>query len=449
MKIEKERFQLGPRSLFFAALLMTVSGCLIDLRAQGVDLLARYPTTLTTGDAEANRARPWEFTTSDVFGLTGFSFQLGANFRVETRPADLGVGHCIDGAVWAVVIPRTSGTLTSGVTNQPETIAHVWLRFHPSIISQLFPPSTVVADGDQRLKTQMGVIASVKFRSSWQAANNAMIPSPEQMTVDMDIAGGPRRFFVVDTAAVTAEYHSPFEQRSVPVPPAITFDLAAAAFDQLWEAFDKDYAMFVLRPEVDWAALRAQNRPLALASQSTYEFAGVCADMLKSLRDLHVWLTVSGVYVPGYNRLRLANANPNAYLSLLGSLNGSSSSLQWSVTADKIGFVAIYNWTDSSLPASFDAAMGSMRDTRGLIVDVRLNGGGGESPAQKVAARFVARQVIYAYSQYRNGPLHNDLTAKIARSVTPRGPWRYDRPVVLLIGQRCMSSNESFIAMMT
>jgi hypothetical protein len=30
----------------------------------------------------------------------------------------------------------------------------------------------------------------------------------------------------------------------------------------------------------------------------------------------------------------------------------------------------------------------------------------------------------------------------------PTGPWRYDRPVVLLIGQKCMSSNESFVAMM-
>jgi hypothetical protein len=43
------------------------------------------------------------------------------------------------------------------------------------------------------------------------------------------------------------------------------------------------------------------------------------------------------------------------------------------------------------------------------------------------------------YSQFRNGPYHTNLTRKLERAVSPRGPWRYDKPVVLLIGQKCMS----------
>ncbi len=417
--------------------------------AAEVNLLEKYPTTLTTGDSDPNRARPWEFSQSDIFHLSGFSFQVGTNLAVDTEEADLGIGHCADGAVWAVLIPRATGTLTSGANAQPEPISHVWLRFHPAVINQLFPPTTVTDDGDRNLAPQMVVIANFKLRSSWHAGNNVMIPAPNELTVDVDTRGGPRRFFAVDTTAGTAQYISAFEQQTVPIPPAITPELAAAAFDQLWNAFDSDYAMFVLRPEVDWDALKTQERPLALASQSTYEFAGVCADMLKPLRDLHVWLTVSGAYVPVYDRPRPSNANPNAYASLLGSLNGSSSSLQWAVTPDHVGFIAIYNWTDSSLPTQFDAALEYMRNTRGLIIDVRLNGGGSEPLAQQVAARFIDQQVTYAYSQYRNGPLHTNLTEKLPRTLSPRGPFRYDRPVIVLIGQKCMSSNESFIAMMT
>ena len=33
-----------------------------------------------------------------------------------------------------------------------------------------------------------------------------MIPEPKDMTVDVDTKDGPRRFFVVDTEARTAEY---------------------------------------------------------------------------------------------------------------------------------------------------------------------------------------------------------------------------------------------------
>lgn len=282
-----------------------------------LDLAEVYPTTLTDGDADPSRARPWVFTASDIYHLTGFSFGVGPGFRVETGAADLGVGHCTDGAVWGVVIPRAGGTFTSDVSAQPEPISHVWLRFHPKIVGSLFPTPTVLADGNQALAAEIGVIANFKLRSSWHAGNNVMIPPPNELTVDVDTVGGPRRFFDVDTSSAEAHYYSDFEQSSVPVPPGITADLAASTFDQLWSAFDRDYAMFVLRPEVDWTALKEQYRPQALASKSAYEFAEACADMLRPLRDLHVWLTLAGANVTVYDRPRFSNANPSAYESLL------------------------------------------------------------------------------------------------------------------------------------
>jgi len=253
----------------------------------------------------------------------------------------------------------------------------------------------------------------------------------------------------VDTDAQTARYVAAFENRNVKPPPVFSSDSAAATFDQLWEAFDRDYAMFVLRPEVDWAKLREQYRPKALASKSTHEFADVCAEMLKPLRDLHVWMSVAGVNVPVFNRPRSANSNPSAHRTILGDLK-QAGRVQWVITTDKIGFIAIYGWnTGPEIPAQVDEALEQMRDTRGLIIDVRLNGGGDEPTAGKVAGRFLQKEFVYSCSQYRNGPSHTDLTEKYERKVSPRGPWRYNRPVVLLIGQKCMSSNESFIAMMS
>ena len=236
--------------------------------------------------------------------------------------------------------------------------------------------------------------------------------------------------------------HDPEASSSLPA------GLAAAAFDQLWESFDRDYAMFALRPEVDWDRLRELYRPKALASQSTNEFARVCADMLRPLRDLHIWVTVAGENVPVFNRPRTANSNLGAHTAILGQLH-EAGQVQWAVTADKIGFLAIYGWNGPHLPALCHEALEQMRNTRGLIVDVRLNGGGSEDLAMNVAGRFLEKEFVYAFSQFRNGPSHTNLTARFERRVAPDGPWRYDRPVVLLIGQKCMSSNESFIAMMS
>jgi peptidase S41-like protein len=413
----------------------------------GVDLLQRYPTKLTAGDTNPNQARPWDCTDGDIFRVTHFRLDVGKDWRVEVGPADLGIGHCADGAVWAVLIPRVSGTLTSPVTGQAP-VAHVWFRFHPKEISRLFPPETVFADGATNLSAQMRLIANSKMTSSWQAGGRAMIPEPKDMTVDVDTKDGPRRFFMVDTQAQTAEYVDAFENRSVRLAPTLTADLATSAFDQLWEAFDGKYAMFALRPEVDWAKLREQYRPQALASKSAYQLAGVCADMLKNLRDLHVWLTVAGSSIPVFNRPRSANANPRAYRPIFGGLN-EDGRVAWAVTTNHIGFIAIFGWDDPKIPAQCGEALEQMRDTRGLIVDVRLNGGGGEPLATEFAGRFLDKEFVYAYSQFRNGPSHTNLTEKYERKILPRGPWRYDRPVLLLIGQKCMSSDESFVGMMT
>jgi hypothetical protein len=71
------------------------------------------------------------------------------------------------------------------------------------------------------------------------------------------------------------------------------------------------------------------------------------------------------------------------------------------------------------------------------------------SLAEQFAGRFLEKEFVYAYSQFRNGPSHTNLTEKYERKIAPRGPWRYNRQILLLIGQKCMSSNESFIGMMT
>lgn len=207
--------------------------------------------------------------------------------------------------------------------------------------------------------------------------------------------------------------------------------------------------MFTLRPEVDWNALRDQFRPKATEAKTAVEFAQTLADMLRPLRDLHVWVRVGTNEIPVFNRPRAYNANPAAWSVLLPPLQAAGGDIQWAVTPDNIGFVSIRRWANPGNPTEFDRLLEEMRNTRGLILDVRRNGGGAEPLAREVAGRFLERQFVYAFSQSRNGPSHGDLGPKQPRRAQPRGPWRYDRPVVLLIGERCLSSNESFVAMMT
>ena len=187
---------------------------------KGINLLERYPTSLTAGDAAPGNARPWQFTPEDIFQVSGFTLEVGKQLRVETGNSDLGIGHCADGAVWAVLIPREDGKLTSSAATNTESIANVWLRFHPAQINLIFPPEKVPGVGSVELEERMRAIAEAKFHSSWHAGNNAMIPEPKDLTVDVDTKGGPRRFFVVNKVAQTAEYVASFAGRSAERPAA-------------------------------------------------------------------------------------------------------------------------------------------------------------------------------------------------------------------------------------
>lgn len=181
-----------------------------------VDLLKRYPTTISDKDAEPENARPWQFSKKDIYYLSNFSLDVGDELKVRIGPGDLGIGHCKDGAVWVVIIPRRKGTLSSSVSKTPEVIDHLWLRFHPAEINSLFSSGAVRQGADADLWSRMNKIATAKMRSSWQAGGWAMIPGRKDMTVDADTEKGIRRFFVVDREANSARYVSAFENRVVP-----------------------------------------------------------------------------------------------------------------------------------------------------------------------------------------------------------------------------------------
>ena len=179
-----------------------------------LDLLVRYPTPLTAGDNNPDHARTWEFNSEDIFQVSDFTLKVGNGFVVKTGSADLGLGHCDDGAVWAVLIPREAGSLLSSAATNSETIDHVWFRFHPAQVNRLFVPESVSTNGNSALAAQMHSIAGRKMTSSWQAGGRAMIPEPKDLTVFVDTKAGVHRFFIVDTAAQTAAYVDAFNQRA-------------------------------------------------------------------------------------------------------------------------------------------------------------------------------------------------------------------------------------------
>jgi len=395
----------------------------------------------------------WTVGPEDVWKLASFQFELKGKFELDLGPSTVVFGKSGDeksgfGVVWAALFPEEPGEITSSESGHGDHARAIFLRFNPSLVGELFPASTVEGRGDARwlvwAKRQYGH----KINACWQWDNMPVVPTKSSVVFDIDTVEGKRRMYMLDTKKKEAKYVDAFAGNVLSEVPEddLGREEAVETFRQAWEAFDTEYAMFVVKPDVDWEALYQRYEPLAEGAKSTYELAGVIALLVSHLEDLHVWVKAGETWVPTFNRFRVCNANWKALKGKLQDLH-EGKGVTWGRTNYGLGYVCVWNLSEPDLDDRFDEALDDLGDTVGLIVDLRFNGGGDETLGQRIAARFLDRERTYSTNQYRSGAGHDELGQRYERKFEPRGPWRYEAPVVALQGRKTMSSAESLALM--
>lgn len=403
---------------------------------------------------EGAGAVDWTSGPGDVWRLKSFEFAAGADLGIECGPATLVLGahDHEDGSrspVWAALFPDEAPVIQARGTEAGERAAAIFLRFHPSRLRDLFPARRVKGPGEPLWLLPARHLYAHKINGSWQWDNMPVVPYERSIVLDVDTVEGPRRFFMADTKEGTARYEPAFAGRTTPELPAtpVEPEEAVAIFRDAWEAFDEQYAMFGIKPGVDWEALRERYEPLARDAETAEEVAGVIALLLAHLEDLHVWVRCGEAWFPGYNRFRVTNANWNATKATLEEIE-ERKGLAFGRTDDGLGYVNVFNLSTPDLDVAFDEALKALGDTTGLVLDLRFNGGGDELLGRRLAGRFLGEPAVYSKNRYRSGPGHDDLGDVLERVVEPRGPWRYAAPVVVLQGEKTMSSAESLVLML-
>ena len=185
-------------------------------------------------------------------------------------------------------------------------------------------------------------------------------------------------------------------------------------------------------------------------ARSQGEFIELTREMLEPLRDLHIWfIDPRGQTVPTFRPAHVANFDAARWRGALrdaGYVRRGNDIGEANVGG--YGYVFISGWSGSVDVSALDLTMLRLRESPGLIIDLRTNRGGSDATALAFASRFTSRSFAASYVQVRNGPRHDDLDVPVARMVSPRGPWQYTRPVVVITGRAGLSATESFVAAM-
>lgn len=199
---------------------------------------------------------------------------------------------------------------------------------------------------------------------------------------------------------------------------------------------------FLTFKHINWDSLTTAYRPSAMAAEGDGIYP-VFHRLLGELKDGHVELRTEGGFpVVTYKPPRYQNGKQYSplvvrkYFKTEVRLAGQNN-MEYEILPGNIGYVAISAFADGNWVYEIDMVLEYFKNTKALIIDVRNNTGGNGNTVNVVVSRFIAVNLTYHFYL----PNGNTLWTY---TITPRGPFRYQQPVVILINGMSFSAAEMF-----
>lgn len=220
-------------------------------------------------------------------------------------------------------------------------------------------------------------------------------------------------------------------------------------FDFLWEDVKKRYSFFELK-EIHWDDIRSEYRPLVRENMGPQELFDLMGDMLYELKDGHVNLTSE------FDRSRNwdwylghpANFDPGIveryYLGRDFRLTGPLRNQ----IIDSVLYIYYPSFANTISESHLEIVMQRAARLKGVIIDVRNNGGGNLGNARKLASCFTDQEVAYAKERRKTGPGPDDFSEWSTLSFPSRTGRRFGGKVIVLTNRACYSATSFFVQMM-
>lgn len=227
-------------------------------------------------------------------------------------------------------------------------------------------------------------------------------------------------------------------------------------FEVLWQDYADHYANFRVK-QIDWDESYARYRTRLNEQSTEADLYEVLVDMLGDLNDAHVSLFPLGSPFPSFTsgfaaRLELSGEyifNPKLVASryLVQTFdNYDEDELIHGLLPDNIGYLYIGTMYESLSfwKERMDRIIADLRDTDGLIIDLRNNGGGEDEAGRLLASYFTSAEPLYQQTRYKIGPGMDEFEDLRQWRVTATDAEQYLKPIVLLTDRYTISAGETF-----
>lgn len=224
-------------------------------------------------------------------------------------------------------------------------------------------------------------------------------------------------------------------------------------FEALWHIIDERYCFFDYKSDeygLDWDAVyRSYSRKIAdgMSDVGLFEVLG---DMLDELRDGHVNLYAAHDVARywDFHEGYAPNFSAELQTHYLGSDYKIASGLRYTILPDNIGYIYVPSFSSSIGEGNLDECLHALALCRGLIIDVRNNGGGNLNNAETLAARFTNERILTGYICHKNGPGHSDFSSPQPVYLESSNRIRWQKPVCVLTNRSSYSATNDFVKIM-
>lgn len=221
-------------------------------------------------------------------------------------------------------------------------------------------------------------------------------------------------------------------------------------FDALWHIIDTRYC-FLDYKNINWDSIKTVYKPSLAHIENRYQLFDLFAQMLAQLQDGHVnlssefdlsrywkWYTD---YPDNFNSSIIYNEK------YLGDNYRIAGGLRYTKIADQqVGYIYYGSFSNGFSGANIASIFEQFADCKGIIIDVRNNGGGTLTYAEALASYFFESDQTTGYICHKTGNGHSDFSEPLPIITKANTMWK--RKVAVLTNRMSYSATNDFVCRM-
>jgi hypothetical protein len=237
-------------------------------------------------------------------------------------------------------------------------------------------------------------------------------------------------------------------------------------FDVFAQTWAEQYGFF-REKKTDWAAVVAANRPRVTDATTPEQLFDIISGMISPLQDAHSYIGAQAIKksfggarkTPSFLETRPARDSGYALVTpyLTKPLQRfCEGRVEFGMLGPDVGYLRIRGFSGytkdgafetglAALEAGLDSAFANTKGWKGLVIDVRLNGGGADPYGLAIARRLTAAPYTAYVKQARSDPVDaSKWTEEQPSVVEPSTRPSFRGPIIELTGVQSISAAETF-----